>query len=428
MKSLYQHQKTIIDEDKEKTGLFLGCGGGKTLVGLLLARGKTLVIAPKTQVSDKNWEREALENGLTVDLTVISKETFRRDWKKLPRFETVILDEAHTMLGVLPATHYVNKQEHIKTSQLFTAVHEYTQLHKPSRIYPCTATIAKSAMTVWGCATILGKTWSFDDFREVYYWRRKIMRTVKIRGKVSRRSVEIWSPKTDKATKERLATTVKKLGYTGRLSDWFDVPEQTKKNVFLDLTEAQKKRIKEMRFEYPEPIVRIGKVHQVENGVLSPDEFSPAEYFDNAKVEWLKDHAVEFPQMIVFVKYTAQIEAVERDLKAEGYNVYTMTGKTKDRGALLKELKVKDEYILIVQSQISSGWELPECPVVVFASRTYSFVDYEQGEGRILRSGALKKNLYVNLITRGYTDEAVHDCLKNKISFNEEIYAKKLFD
>lgn len=426
MKPLYQHQKTIIDEDKEKTGLFLGCGGGKTLVGLLLARGKTLVIAPKTQVSDKNWEREALENGLTVDLTVISKETFRRDWKKLPRFETVILDEAHTMLGVLPATHYVNKQEHIKTSQLFTAVHEYTQLHKPSRIYPCTATIAKSAMTVWGCATILGKTWSFDDFREVYYWRRKIMRTVKIRGKVSRRSVEIWSPKTDKATKERLATTVNKLGYVGRISDWKDLPPQIYKNVFIDLTEEQKKRIKEMKFEYPEPIVRIGKQNQVENGVLKADEFNPAESFDNGKTEWLKDHAIEFPQMIVFVKYTAQIEHLYKELSLDGYEVFTMTGATQDRGSLLRELENKDEYILIVQSKISAGWELPHCAVMVFASMSYSVVDRIQSEGRISRINNLKSNLYITLIAKGGVDEAIFKCIENKTDFQEQTYCVKL--
>lgn len=427
MKTLYQHQVAIIDEDKPKTGLFLGCGGGKTLVALLMARGKTIVVAPKTQVEDKNWEREVMENDLTIDLTVISKETFRRDWKTLPACDTLILDEAHTMCGVMPATHYINKQEHIKTSQIFDAVRLYIEKHNPERVYLATATIAKSAMTVWGAGQLLGKTWDFDQFREVYYWRRQIVRAVRIRGKLQRRKVEIWSPRTDKATKERLANTVKKLGYTGRLQDWFDVPEQTHKNVKLDLHAKQVERIKQFVFEYPEPIVRVGKVHQVENGVLKADEFSPAEYFENTKSEWLKDHAVEFPQMIVFAKYTAQIEMYERELREEGYDVYTMTGATKDRGALLDELKVKDDYILIVQSQISSGWELPVCPVMVFASRTYSFVDYEQGLGRILRSKALKKNLYITLTTKGYTDEAVHQCVTNKVDFNEEIYANKLF-
>ena len=427
MKPFYEHQATIVKENKKKIGLFLGCGGGKTLVALCLARKKIIVIAPKTQVEDKNWEREVEENGMKVDMTVVSKEYFRDHWDELPACDTLIMDEAHTMLGVYTNTKYINREEHIDTSQIFDAVWKYVEKHKPERIYPVTATIAKSAMTVWGVAKLLGKDWDFEEFRSVYYWRRKIVRKAMVKGKLRQRKVEIWSPRVDKATKERLARTVKLLGYTGRLEDWNDVPPQYEKNEWLELTAKQLKRIKELRFEYPEPIVRIGKIHQVENGILAGDEFNAPEYFENAKMEWIKDHSVEFPQMIIFAKYTEQIAQYERELKAEGYPVYTMTGKTKQRGELISKLKKESEYIFIVQSQISSGWELNKCPTVVFASRTYSFVDYEQGRGRVQRGDNIKKNRYINLMVRGYTDEAVHNCLENKVDFNEEIYAKKLF-
>ncbi len=428
MKKLYEHQKNIVKEDKKKVGLFLGCGGGKTLTALLLARGKTIILAPKTQIEDQNWEREIEENNLKGDFTIISIEKFRKDWDSRPACDTLIIDEAHKSLGVEARTHYVDREEHVKTSQIFDAIWKYVEKHKPERIYPATATISKSAMTVWGCARLLGKDWDFDEYRKVYYWKRKITKAiVGKKGKVFRRSVEIWSAKVDQATKERLARTVKLLGYTGRLEDWNDVPKQIEKNVYLEVTAKQKERIKELKLEYPEPIVRIGKIHQVENGILSGDEFIEPEYFENAKIEWIKDHAVEFPQMIIFCKYTEQIAQYEKELKDEGYPVYTMTGKTKDRGELIAKLKEADEYIFIVQSQISSGWELKKCPVVIFASRTYSWVDLEQGRGRVQRGDNIKANIYINLIVRGYTDEAVHRCLENKVDFNEEIYAKKLF-
>ena len=48
---LYEHQLKIITDNRKKTGIFLGTGSGKTLIALSLARGKTLIIAPKTQVS-----------------------------------------------------------------------------------------------------------------------------------------------------------------------------------------------------------------------------------------------------------------------------------------------------------------------------------------------------------------------------------------
>jgi predicted helicase len=75
-----------------------------------------------------------------------------------------------------------------------------------------------------------------------------------------------------------------------------------------------------------------------------------------------------------------------------------------------------------VQAQISAGWELPECPVMVFASRTYSWVDYEQAIGRIQRVNNIKKNLYINLVVKGGVDEAIDKSLLNKKDFSERVY------
>jgi superfamily II DNA or RNA helicase len=77
---LYQHQKDIINKDPKKCGLFLGCGTGKTLTALHLARGKTLVVAPKTTREDNTWQRNLalMDNIHNVELLVVSKEEFRR--------------------------------------------------------------------------------------------------------------------------------------------------------------------------------------------------------------------------------------------------------------------------------------------------------------------------------------------------------------
>lgn len=440
---LYKHQQDIIDADPKKTGLFLGTGSGKTRIALMLARGRTLVIAPKTQVEDKNWQKEFskicedIENdngGKSLEyivdskifpvLTVISKETFRRDWAILSKFDTVIVDEAHTCLGVTPNTRQRNKQIIPKTSQLFETLQWYIEKNNPGRLYLCTATIMRSPMTVWGAAKILGADWDFYKFRQTFYVR------LPMPGR------EVWTAKTDDASKDRLAETVRKLGYVGRLEDWFDVPDQNYKTIDIELTEAQKKRIKDMDLEYPEPIVKIGKIHQIENGVLAGNEYSEAEYFDNGKIEKIKELALEFPRMVVFAKYTAQIKQIEEALSKNRPNdVLTLTGATKERGAVLASANFSKNCILIVQAQISAGWELPEYPVMVFASRTYSFVDYDQAIGRIQRANNIKKNLYINLNTKsefegvgkkkrkiGGIDEAVDACLSTKQDFSERLY------
>lgn len=422
--TLYAHQEKIIAADPKKCGIFLGTGSGKSRICLMLARGDILVICPKTQKQDQNWEREyraVLEESvkkygrgetpklLKPRLTVISKEEFRRDAAFLPHYETVIVDEAHTCLGVLPNTRQRHRVIIPKASQLFDALQAYVERTKPTRLYLCTATIMKSPMTVWAAGKILGREWDFYEFRSTFYSRLPIpMR-------------EVWQSKSDKRTKEALAEIVKNLGSVGRLEDYFDVPEQTFRNEYVSLTEKQKKRIKDMRLDFPEPIVRIGKINQIENGILSGDEFNAPELFENAKIDRILELATEFPKMVIFCKYRAQIEQIQQALTTAKIHTWTLTGDTKDRGAVIKQANELDG-VFLAQSQISAGWELPAYPVMVFASMSYSFVDRVQAEGRILRANHLKKNLYITLIVKGGVDEAIFKAISNKKDFDEKLY------
>lgn len=415
--NLYAHQQEIVDQDPKWAGLFLGTGAGKTRIALRLARGETLVICPKTQKQDGNWEREFRESFSEMQISrlqVVSKEEFRKDHAKLGRFDTVIIDEAHTCLGVTPNTRYRNKVQIPKTSQLFEALELYIAMTKPKRLYLCTATIGKSPMTIWGAARILGRDWDFFKFRNTFYYE------LPVPGR------PIWVVKQDPELKERLAKAVHGLGYVGRLQDWFDVPDQTYKVDYLELTPSQEKAIKEAKLDFPDPIVFLGKQHQIENGVLTGDEYTPASTFKNAKIEKIKEYAYEFPKLIIFARYTRQIAEIKSALESESYYVQTLTGQTKDKGEVLNDLKKRDAYVLIAQCSISAGWELPECNTIIFASMEYSYVHREQGEGRVLRSNAIKKNLYIDLIVKGGTDEAVYKSIAQKKSFVERIYAEQL--
>lgn len=407
---LYDHQKKIINEDKKKTGLWLGTGSAKSATALHMARGKTLIIVPKTLKEDANWEREKAKWNLDVDITTISKETFRRDAHSLPNFQTVIVDEADTCLGATPNLRWVKKEPKVKTSQLFEELSKFIERTKPERLYLLTATITRSPMVVWAAGMLLGKKWNFYEWRQAFYYR------LNIPGR------EVWKAKTDSPIKDRLAKAVQDIGYVGRLEDYFDVPEQTFKTVYVSLNAEQIKRIKELKLEYPDPLVLLGKKHQVENGILNGDEFSPTEYFDNEKLEKLKDFAIEFPRMVVFAKFISQIKQIESEMLSIGKKVFVITGQVKDRGQILNEINSSNEYVLICQSQISAGWEVPECPVMIFASLSYNIADYLQALGRVQRANNLKKNLYITLITKGGIDEEVYKCIENKKDFSERIY------
>lgn len=407
---LYEHQKKILKEDRKKTGIFLGTGGGKTRIALELAVGSTLVVCPKQQYLDKTWERNAEKFGIRINLTTISKETFRRDWNILPRYETLIIDEAHNNFGVSPETKQRKHIESPKTSQIFEATFNYIQKNKPDRFYPCTATPISKPMNLWAIATLMGESWDFYKFRRKYYNEVAIGRR------------RIWMPKKNEEIRSRLAEVIQRLGYTGTLNDFFDVPDQTHKTVYIELGEAQKLALKELSKTEADPLVKRSRARTIENGVLYGKKIETLNekedimtddvvIFPSKKIDYILERAQEFPKLLVFANYKAQINEIAKALKHEGYNVSTLTGETKDRTFLEKVDKSSDPHIIVAQSGISSGYELPSFPCVIYASKSWRYVDYEQSLGRVLRANALKKNLYIHLIVKGGVDDDCHKAI-----------------
>jgi len=411
---LFQHQQKIINEDPKKCGLFLGTGSGKTITALMLAEGKTLVVTTKTVRDDRTWERnlEKLDKHKVTELRVLSKEEMRRDAHMMPYFDTEIYDESHTVTGVSPQIVYKRGKGSSKMSQVFEAIWGHIKSQKPKRLYLLTATPIRNPMAVLAHAWLLGKDWDFLKFRETYYFK------LPIHGR------EIWSPKVTTVLKERLGKAVQGIGFTGRLEDFIDVPDQTHKVINVPLTKEQEYALASLPLEFPDPIVLVGKKHQVEQGVLKGDQFNLSQKFKTGKLEVIEDLYEEFGKVLVFAKYTEQIEQIA-DHFASKCTVYTLTGATKDRGALMEQAEKSTNCIVIAQSSVSAGYELPSFRCTIYASESYSHVDNVQSLGRTLRINNPQKNLYVYLLS-GEVDKAVRKALETKQDFSERIYAEKL--
>lgn len=418
---LYEHQKKILNDDPKRCLIAWGTGSGKSRISLMLAKGKTLAIVPKQQRLDKNFEVTAEKFGISIDLKVVSKEEFRRDHRSIGRFNTIIVDECHFMLGMLPETQQVKKQTIPKSSQMFKALLWYIREHKPERIYLASATPASKPMNVFALGAVFGKNWDFYKFRDRFYFERKMgYRT-------------IWLPRDDKGSKDALAKLIKSFGYTGQLSDWFDVPDQTHKTIYVSLTKEQQNAIKEIERQEADPMVARARKRTIENGVLygmlvesvneKEDRIRKSTTtFDSEKLEHIKSLADEFGKVLIFSAYTGQIEQIKNYLEKEGSkNIYTLTGSTKDRGAVIQKAENSEGAIIIAQASISAGYELPSFPCVIFASKSYKYLDYEQGKGRVLRANALKKNLYVHLVVKGGVDEDCHKAIMAGQDFHEKV-------
>jgi len=403
---LYKHQKDIIEQNPFKRGIAFGCGAGKTLTSLYLAKdkGSVLVLAPKTQVLDMTWEREVERIKLNFNITVISKEKFKKGG--INPYDVLILDEAHCFLGVTPTTRYKNKVEIPKTSQLFEEVCKWVAVHKPKAIYLCSATIMPTPLALWGIAKIFGTEWDYFAFRRRFYTF------------IPNIGRGIWVPKKDKDTEDELVLLAKRFCTFGRLEDFFDVPDQVHKPITVGLSSPQIKALKEVPLLYPDPLVRVGKRHQIEQGVFE------GEALDEYKASEIIELAQEFDKILVFARYTKQINELSLKLaqKCKKHTVLLLTGETVDRRSLMVKAEEKGKKIIVIaQSQISTGYELPSFRCTVFASMSYSFVDYEQALGRTQRANNISKNVYVYLLA-GEVDKAVLKCVQSKKDFSELLF------
>lgn len=404
----YTHQKNLIDANPSKRLVAFGCGAGKTRTVLQLAANKggtVLAVMPKTQVLDQTWEREMTATGIRVPLTVLSKEQFK---KGAPKADILILDEGHVFLGVSPSTRYRNKIEIPRASQLFEEVVKWVDLNKPKAIYICSATPFPQPLALWAVARLFG----FIDW-DYFAFRRKFYHYVPNIGR------GVWIPKKDRESEDLLRVLALKVGTFGRLQDFFDVPDQVHKDITVGISTEQKKALKELPLLYPEPLARVSKRHQIEQGVFDGEAL--IEY----KTEEIVPLVQEFEKVLIFARYTKQIEALEAAMRKRFKNhlVVTLTGATEDRRAVLMAAEASKKCIVIAQSQISTGYELPSFRCTVFASMSYSFVDYEQALGRTLRANAIAKNLYVYLLS-DEVDHAVLKAVKEKRDFNESLFAQ----
>jgi superfamily II DNA or RNA helicase len=417
---LLQIQAQIVEENKTHTGIFLGTGVGKTLTALLLAEGRILVICPKQQMLDRTWQKNAEKFALDKDLTVINYDMFWRRPEQWEQFDTVILDEGHRAAGVYPETRQRKKVAIPKASKTFEAIAYYLKQFPPKRFYVCTATPKGKAMNVWALARLFGKKWDFFKFRQTFYFPTMMGRR------------QVWLERKDEGTQQRLALAVQKLGYTGSLQDFMDVPEQTHITKTVELSDDQKRAIKELEQEEADPLVRRARLRTIENGILYGKEVESisekedrmvkmTRWFKNGKVDEILELAEEFEKMFVFAAYTAQVQMITQHLREAGYDARMVIGATKDRATIFEEMEALKKGIVVVAAQICEGYRVPSAPCMVFASKSNRFVHYDQGKGRILDSQHLKKNLYVHLVVPDGADEACHDSIMSGADFQEKL-------
>lgn len=400
MTKLYNHQLALLEKNPAKRLLCWDTGTGKSLAAIEWAKlsgGSCLVIVPKAL--KEKWRRDvhkAHAEGMTWD--VMSKEEFRSMWDKLLPPTSIIVDEAHYFSGL--------------TSQMSKNLYKFIKKHKLERVLLLTATPYLS--TPWNIYTLarhLGYNWSYIEFKQAFFQDRYIGRRV--------------VPEVKKGIEPAIAKLVQGIGDVVRLDDCVDVPEQVIESEMFSMTEMQKKA-KEMVVE-TNPIVRFTKWHEIENGILKDDGYSHDQFFDCDKLERIAQYVAEHKKVAIVCRYNLQIDAVYRAMVELGFgdDVFILRGETKNRDGIVTAVGQADRAIVIINAACSEGYELPSIGLILFASLSFSYKDYKQMMGRFLRINALKRNVYIHLVTSEGVDQEVYNAIMAKQDFHLEIYAKE---
>lgn len=397
---LYKHQKKIVELNPERHLLAHGLGSGKTITSLALAKQNnacSLVICPKPV--RKKWNKAMVDMGVNGE--VITREQFRKLAPKLygGKFQALIIDEAHYGFSnqksqLAKKTMWFIKEWNIKYIWLLTGT-PYTS----------------SPFSVYGLALLLGHKWNYFDFRGRFFREQWFG------------SRSVWVPRTDEGAREELARCVRLIGSVVRLDECVDVPDQIVEVETFDKNKEQEHAESLVLADESNPLVRTTKYHQIASGVQIGTEFTGDLYYDCEKNDRIMEYAEENPKLIVFSRYNIHLNRLFEMLTAKGIPCAIVNGKTDDKEEIFDEAERSERFVLLINASCSVGYELPSFDTVIFASLSYSFVDYTQAMGRVLRINALKKNLYIVMVTEGSVDEAVWLSIQNKQDFNDTIFS-----
>ena len=404
-KKPFLHQQKLLDLNPDRHLLAWQTQVGKTLASIWLANKRNysvLIITRKGLV--KQWEKELAENSKNEYL-VLSKEHFKKQWNTLPKYETVIYDEVNDVLG----PQKTNKKGQHTLARTFAY---YIKRHEPAFRYYLSATpYTSTPWSIYRLAHLLGHDWDYAKFAKYFFNEKKqrYRRCPKGRCVGCKMCCRlILVPKEHR--KEDMRKVATQLGSAVKMKDCYDMPKEIYRDVRLNLTPEQKKAIKENS-----DIGNHVAKHRIECGHVSGDGYVPDVYLKNEIDDKLIEYASEFDKLAIVCRFRAQVKQIEALFPNR--KTIVLWGGMNDFHEKPLEAEEAENCSCIIQADMSSGYALHSFEALVFASCSYSYVNFEQVHGRIRHVGRKSPCLYIYLIA-GEVGEKVLESVRSKRDYN----------
>lgn len=217
---------------------------------------------------------------------------------------------------------------------------------------------------------------------------------------------------------------ISSISYRIKTEDAVDLPEATHVTRKCKLEPATMKIYNDMaremfaEFEGNEltaanALVKVLRLMQITSGVIK-DSSGDSHRVGSEKAQLFADVLSDIDQkepVIVFCRFTADIEAVTAAAIAQGRTVSELSGKKNE----LKDWQAGNTDVLVVQIKAGKeGVDFTRARICFYYSMTHSLGEYEQSLRRNHRPGQLRAVLYIHLVAEGTVDEEIYRGLEKK--------------
>lgn len=453
---LFQHQREgvkFVVENQGKAALFWDMGTGKTLTGLeifqslrrsALQKFQLLVVCPISLIENAwaediqkytslTFENLRKSQNLTADVLLINYEAmiskkFQPTLQRLINLRPMcILDECHKI-----------KSYNAKITKTLLAA---------SRAFPykviMSATPAPNSETEYWSQMCFIDPQIFGDnffrFRNKYVVMRRGTTYLPLDGLSKQDMVKMMqrgytmviNPNYDGEFKRRMRPRCQYV----RKNDVLDLPDEIDVNRFVDMTAPQKKAYKEMwddlvteikgtEVSVPNALAKIMKVRQITGGFLYvSNEDDCLEIEKNPKIDELREVVEEIgnKKIIIFCQYRWEVQKIVSLYPDRAKALY---GESRDKDDVVAWFKGDGDRILVSHPASGGvGLSFNDCDYMVFYSLSYSFMEYYQSRGRIMRANKKNNATYIHLIARNSIDEVIMSALNYKEN-NHELFQR----
>lgn len=422
----YQEYATQWILDKEKVGLLMDMGLGKTVVTLTAIQMlmhdyfdiiKVLVIAP-LRVAEDTWssetekwdhlkylkiskvlgsekERVAALNT-TADIYVINRENvvwlvkhYGKNWS----FDMVVIDELSSFKS--------------PKSQRFKALRKV----KSKRIVGLTGTPAPNGlMDLWSQIYLLdggarlGKT--ITGYRERYFNPDKRNQNV------------IFSYKPKEGAKEHIYEKLKDICVSMKAEDYLKLPERIDNIIKINLSKFSIDKYKQLEKDLLLPLkdsdivannaaVLTNKLLQMANGAVY-DENGDIQQIHDEKIKALEDviEAANGKPVLIFYSYKHDRDRLKNHFKAKELKT-SKDIKSWNKGEI--------PIMLVHPASAGHGLNLQAGGnIIVWFGLTWSLELYQQANARLYRQGQKQNVIVHHLVAKGTMDEDVMKALQSK--------------